>query len=530
VEAEASNHTSAIDSLGRGTSVMVLGTIALLLLNFIGRVYAARNLTVAQFGSFNLGLALAGLLALVALLGLHQAMARSIAENPDPAARRRIIRWTASITAVTSVSTSVAVYLFAAQIAQLFDPTQQIVLTEVFQFFSVTVGLTLLCTFIASIFQGFEDTVPNAWLNQAVQPASFTVFLVIFFSFHLQLKGALLAWVISNVVTFLALVIYSVRRLPKHITTGPSDAPLPQGLFSLSIALWGVTTLTFVTAYVDTLILGAFRPAEQVGIYSAMMLLARLILVVAAAVTYIFLPVAARLSGQRDMRTLNEMFVTTARWMMIFTVPIFFLFTILPHSSIVTVFGSSYTGGDTALELISAGAFVSVLFGPVNAALAGMGVTRPLLLATGISAVANAALSIALIPTYGLLGAAIAWTVARFLYPASAMTGLYETSGIHPFRRSLLVPLGLTLAIGVPLFYGISLVHHPAWLVFPLYFVGLGICIGAVLVTRSVERGDFVACRMAEQVLGRPLPWLRRVLERSLVQHGAEPPEPTPLA
>jgi O-antigen/teichoic acid export membrane protein len=523
VESEATGHSSAIDSLGRGTTVMVLGTIALLLLNFIGRVYAARNLTVAQFGSFNLGLALAGLLALVALLGLHQAMARSLAENPDPASRRRLIRWTAGITAVTSVSTSVIVYVFAAQIAQLFDPSQTAVLTEVFQFFSVTVGLTLLCTFMASIFQGFEDTVPNAWLNQAVQPAAFAIFLVIFFRFHLALEGALLAWVISNIVTFLALLTYSFRRLPKHLTAGSADAPLPKGLFSLSVALWGVTTLTFVTAYVDTLILGAFRPAEQVGIYSAMMLLARLILVVAAAVTYIFLPVAARLTGQKDMKTLGEMFVTTTRWMMIFTIPIFFLFTVLPHASIVTVFGTNYVAGDEALELISVGAFVSILFGPVNAALAGMGVTRPLLLATGISAAANAVLSVTLIPTYGLLGAAIAWTTARFLYPASAMTGLYESAKIHPFHRTLLVPLAVTLALGIPLFYGISILHHPAWIVFPLYFVGLGLCIGVVLATRSVEPGDFVAARMAERALGRPLPRLHRLLERSLPRARAEP-------
>ena len=530
MEAEEANHASAIDSLGRGTTVMVLGTIALLLLNFIGRVYAARNLTVAQFGSFNLGLALAGLLALVALLGLHQAMARSIAENPDPVARRRIIRWTAAVTAVTSVSASVIVYVFAAQIASLFDPSQVAVLTVVFQFFSVTVGLTLLCTFIASIFQGFEDTVPNAWLNQAVQPASFAIFLVIFFQFHLALRGALLAWVISNVVTFGALVVYATRRLPRHLTPGPSAAPLPRGLFSLSIALWGVTTLTFVTAYVDTLILGAFRPAEQVGIYSAMMLLARLILVVAAAVTYIFLPVAARLSGLKDMKTLGEMFATTARWMMIFTVPIFFLFTLLPHASIVTVFGKSYVGGDSALMLISVGAFVSILFGPVNAALAGMGVTRPLLISTGISAVSNLVLSFTLIPTFGLMGAAIAWTTARFLYPATAMTGLYSTSGIHPFRRTLLVPLGLTLAIGIPLFYAFSLITHPAYLVFPLYFVGLFLCIGIVLLTHSVERGDFVACRLAEKVLGRPLPWLRRLLERSLSAPRPEATEGAPLA
>ena len=86
-----SSETSAIDSLGKGTVVMVFGTMALLLLNFIGRVYTARHLPVAEFGDFNLGLALAGLLSLVALVGLHQAMARTIAESMSDADARRIM-------------------------------------------------------------------------------------------------------------------------------------------------------------------------------------------------------------------------------------------------------------------------------------------------------------------------------------------------------------------------------------------------------------------------------------------------------
>ena len=88
-------HRSAIDSLGRGTSIMVVGTILLLFLSLIGRVAVARNLSLVEFGDFNLGLSFAGLLSLVALLGLHQAVARSLAERADPAARRDPIRWTA---------------------------------------------------------------------------------------------------------------------------------------------------------------------------------------------------------------------------------------------------------------------------------------------------------------------------------------------------------------------------------------------------------------------------------------------------
>jgi O-antigen/teichoic acid export membrane protein len=516
--------TSHVDSLGRGTVVMVVGTIVLFLLAFIGRVAIARNLSVDQFGSFNLGLSLAGLLSLVALLGLHQAVARTLAEHRDPATRRRVIRWAATITTVMSLSVSVFVFVLASSIARLFDPSGAADLTLVFQMFSVTVGLMLLCTFIASTFQGFEDTIPYAWINQAVQPGVFVVFVYLFLAFHFDLFYALLAWVLSNVVTLAALLVYAWRRLPKHLPRGPVATELPAGMLILSLSLWGVTTLSFVTAFVDTLILGVFRPETQVGYYSAVMTLARLLLTASVAVTYIFLPVAARLTGQKDIESIRTAYVTTARWVLLFTLPLFFVFAFLPGNSLAFVFGKTYTAGSLALTIVTAGALLSVAFGPVNVTLAGMGNVRPLLFATAISASANVILSFALTPTYGLIGAAIAWSVARVLYPATGALQLHWASRIHPLRRTLVLPLVVSLAVGVPLFFFVSIIPHPGWVVVPLYFVGAGIFLGALLVTRSVEPGDLVICRIAERLLGRPLPGLERFLFRFIR------PPPVPIS
>lgn len=501
----------------------MVGTFLLLLLNFISRVAVARRLSVGDFGDFNLGLSFAGLLSLIALLGLHQAVARSLAENPDPAVRRRLIEWTAGVTAAAAVVTSLTVFLLASSIARVFDPSSPAVLTTVFQMFSVTIGLTLLCTFIASIFQGFEDTFPYAIINQGVQPAAFLIFVLILFYFNLALTAALISWVASNVVTFIALLLYAWRRLEHHLPPALPARYLPSGLFALSLSLWGVTTLVYVTGYADTLILGGFRPESDVGIYSALLTLARLILVAAGSVTYIFMPVTARLSGVRDYAGIRSAYVTAGRWVLIFTVPMFLVFGILSHDSIVVVFGANYASGSQALLVVSACALVSVAFGPVNATLAGMAMTRPLLFATAVSAISNIALSFALIPTYGLMGAAIAWSVARVAYPAAGALALHRTHQIGPLHRSFLLPLVLSLAIGTPLFVGISLIRHPVWLVFPLYFVGLGIFVAMILATRSVEEGDLMVVRIAERVTGRSLPGFARFLNRFRT-HDVPPP------
>jgi O-antigen/teichoic acid export membrane protein len=493
---------------------MVVGTVVLFLLAFIGRVAVARHLSVNDFGSFNLGLALAGLLSLLALMGLHQAVARTLAENRDPATRRRVVRWAAFITTMMSVVVSTLVFVLAGSIAHLFDPTGAADLTIVFQMFSVTVGLMLLCTFIASTFQGFEDTIPYAWINQAVQPGAFVLFVYLFIAFHFDLFYALLAWVLSNIVTFATLLVYAWRRLPKHLPAGPVAKNLPGGMLLLSLSLWGVTTLSFVTAFVDTLILGVFRPETVVGYYSAVMTLARLLLTASVAVTYIFLPVAARLTGQKDIESIRTAYVTTARWVLLFTLPLFFVFTFLPGDTLAVVFGKSYTAGSLALTLVTVGALISVAFGPVNVTLAGMGSVRPLLLATGVSATANVVLSFALTPTYGIIGAAVAWSVARVLYPATGVVSLHLKSRINPLRRTLVLPLAVSFAIGIPLFLLVGFIPHPGWVVFPLYFVGVGIFLGALLATRSIEAGDLVICRILEGLLGRPLPGLTRFLLR----------------
>ncbi|MFI5415106.1 MAG: oligosaccharide flippase family protein, partial [Candidatus Lutacidiplasmatales archaeon] len=146
--------------VGKGTAVMAASTVLLLVFSFFGRVGLARAFGVDAWGQFSIGLALTGLLSLVALLGLNQAIARSISYERDPAERRALIRWGLLITGIASVVISTLVYLAAPDLAGLFHNSS---LTIVFQLFSITIGFQMMAAMLASIFQGFEDSAPNAW-------------------------------------------------------------------------------------------------------------------------------------------------------------------------------------------------------------------------------------------------------------------------------------------------------------------------------------------------------------------------------
>ncbi|HZY69791.1 MAG TPA: flippase [Thermoplasmata archaeon] len=524
----------ALVSLGRGTMTLVVTTALLFLFNFIGRVAVARAFGDSNWGLFSLGLALTQVFVLVGLLGLHQASARMLSFERDPAVRWTIVRWTLSLTMLAAVLGSVLTFVFAPELAGLFangaNAGQLPELTVVFQMFSITIGFSLMSLFLAALFQGFEDATPNGWFNQALNPGLFVVFVFLFIVLHLHFFGSLLAYVLANALALTALALYTWRRLPRHLPrpTTPTPTRPPKQLWELSFSLWGVSALAFVTAYVDTIILGIYYPSNVVGWYSSAIVLARLLLVGSGALTYIFLPVTARLAAEGDLESVRSTYVTSTRWILVVTVPLFLLFAFMPGASLSAVFGGSFVNGAAALEIITWGSLVSVAIGPVNAALAGLGRSRLLLVCTAASAVSNLVLSFTLIPRFGIIGASVAWTVARVVYPALGLYALYTTAGVSPARRSLLAPLTLSLAIGIPLFALVNLLALPAWVVFPMYFVGVGVFLLSMFATRSVDSGDLMAASAVERILGRPLPRLREFLERFIrtegVPRAAAPP------
>jgi O-antigen/teichoic acid export membrane protein len=512
----ASGKTRSFLSVSKGTTVMAISTILLFIFSFIGRVAVARAFSVSSWGLFSIGISLTSFLSLIALLGMHQAIARSLSFEPDPGMKRKIIRWGLYITIAASAIASVTVYVLASQLAFVFHNVR---LVEIFQLFSVTVGFTLMSMFLAAIFQGFEDAAPNAWFNQVVNPGLFVVFVMLFLFFNLGFFGALVAYVLGNAIAFVCLAVYTWRRLPKLLPANTPEPPgLPKNLFSLSFALWGVSALSFVTAYIDTLILGVYRSSNEVGLYSSAMTLARLMLVGAGALTYIYLPVAARLAREGALDTIRETYATATRWILIITVPMLLLFAFVPQASLSAVFGAKYDGGATSLSILVIGSFLSVMVGPVNAAMAGLGYARTLLITTSISAAMNAALSFTLIPGYGQIGASYAWSISRAAYPAMGLAVLWKSDRISPFTKALGLPLGVSLAVGVPLFAFVGLELHPAdWMVWPLYGLGLLIFVGSLLATRTLVEGDLIALRWIERLLGRSYPAADRFLRQFVV-------------
>ncbi len=503
---------NSLRAVGRGSVISLVGSVAQILLTAFAYIIAVRILSVPSWGEFTLGVSVTGLLSTMGLLGMGQAMARSLAYEQDPAERRAIIRWGLGVAIVAAFALSFAVWALSPWMARGFHNTA---LVPVFQLMSITVGFSILSIAISGIFQGFKDVLPNAILRNGLNAGLFLIFLIALVGFDIGLLAVMVAYVAAGAVSLLALVGYALRKLPRQVNHDGVPRRRPKrSLWHFTLAFWGSNNLLYITAYADTLILGVFWPSSEVGYYSAAMTLARILLFGTLALAFIFLPVAAGLMRDGDPDTIRTTYLTSTRWVLVVTVPFFLLFAFAPKTSMEFVWGHRYIAGAPALQILVITSFFSTVVGPVQSCLGGLGKAKVMAWNAGASAAANISLSLLLIPSLGLLGAAIAWGVARALLPLLGLRALWTSHRITSFRRSLLVPLGITLAIGGPVVVFATMMVRTPWVVVPLFFFGAGLYILVVLLTRSLSRADLVILAGVERVLGRPLPELRSFLLR----------------
>jgi O-antigen/teichoic acid export membrane protein len=508
-EHDAFELRDGLSTVTRGTLFVIVSTLCLVVFNFLSRVLVVRSISPSEWSAFSLGLALAGILSSVGTLGLPSAVARSLPYSNSDAERRTVVRSAISATFVAAIALSALLWVLASHLAQLLGSPQ---LTLGLEYFSIAIGSSIGATLIASIFQGYSDVTPNALFVQILNPGLFLAFLVIAILLPAEAvtySGALLAYALANVFTLAALVVYLARRLPRHLPPGPL-APEAQGrLFRFAAPLFVAGAMFSLAGFGDTLVLGFYHHAE-VGTYTASLTLARLLQIGINAASYIFLPVAARFLRRQNFPAIRVTYGTVTKWMALLSLPLFLLFFLLPQRSLGFVYGPTYDRVVIPLQFAVGGAFVATLLGPGATTQVAYGRVRMLAYNSIAAGAADVTIAFALVPTYGYVGAAVAWGAANVLYAGLCLLELATLDGIHPFRRHFVLPLAIS-AIPLTLVLLPFRTRIPEWALPPVGLAIAGAFVLAVIVTGSLDDGDRLLLGAVEGLIGRPLPFVHRL-------------------
>ncbi len=508
----------SLAKITRGTGWALVGILAARLLFFIVRLLIARHGVEADYGVYSLGAAVFNIAATIAILGMSRGVSRSIAHargQKDMEKVQNLIPASLHFALLASIVLS-AVIFFASDIlaTRIFHDAS---LAFPLKLFSLGLPFLTVISVFTSIFTGFADVKPTVYFQQVLRSGLFVVFLLPVVFINLPFTGVYYAFLASMVITCAVTVMYASRRLPVPIKFRTSlwGNPAARELLFFSLPLLAMQMLYLIIGWTDTLMLGSFKSAIDVGLYNAASPPSAIIAAPLQAMQLMYLPVTTALWAAGAIAEMRRNFAILTKWLCAATMPLFLVLFFFPETALGFLFGANYVSAAGALRILSIGFILSNFLGPNGTTLIAMGHPRFVMWATTAAVVLNVGLNAALIPPLGIEGAAIA-SLASIMCGNFMNSGrLYSLAKIQPFSKNLLKPTLTSLALIFLFDFIFTRFVTVVWWMLPVLFIVYYAAYGlAIMLTRSFDREDIAMLLAIEKRAGIDLSFIKRILRR----------------
>ncbi|MGH3405498.1 MAG: lipopolysaccharide biosynthesis protein, partial [Streptosporangiaceae bacterium] len=259
--------------------------------------------------------------------------------------------------------------------------------------------------------------------------------------------ASVLAWVWFHRVRQRAHRLAAVQDTERsRLRERPADGRAGPGLsgfwkFNAPRALATIAQMTIQR--LDIVLVGIMKGPVEAAVYTA----ATRFLVVGqlgnAALSMAAQPQFTHLFAIGDRRGAGAVYQVTTAWLIILTWPLYLLAAV-DGPTVLAVFGHSYQAGSTVMVILGLTMLIATGCGQVDMVLTTTGRTSWSLL-NGLAAVGtNVGLDLALIPRYGITGAAIGWAAAIVITNLVPLAQVASVIKVHPFGRGTLAACALT--------------------------------------------------------------------------------------
>lgn len=402
------------DTEARGLLLGTIGTVFLNLasvsLNFALVLVLSRLLGASGFGAYASAFAWAGVLSVVAVLGLTPLVVRQVATYhafESWGLLRGILR-----RANQSVALSSAVTIAVAALVGWLIYGDTPALLRPFWIALLLVPLIALTSIRQAAMQGLGRIVLGRIPETLVAPALFIGLVGVVSTLDDDFSAA---WATALQVTaalcaFALGVLFLRRSLPTSVRGAAPEYEMASWRRSgLSLVLLNVVMAA--NAQVGTILLGALSGAADAGVFNVATRTTTFISFIMLAATYPLMPVAARLHAGGQLEVLQRLVVRAARGILLVAMPTALVLVVFA-SPILDLFGTGFEGGTTAIRILAIGEVVNVLTGFGGLLLVMSGHESDLARSVAVGAALNLGLSAVLIPLLDVEGAAIATAVS----------------------------------------------------------------------------------------------------------------------
>lgn len=462
---DSTNFLSRVHGISRQSVVFSLGTLFTIGAGYLFKVYLARVLGAEALGVYALGMTAGGLISIVGAAGVPYTASRFVAVYAATGQNRKLGRLLSlgGLVLLTTMSLFGCLMVAAKQLIA-FRIYHTPVLAQYMKFFAVIMVLGALTTFLGQALAGYKDVARRTVITNFIGTPATMLFSVALLTFGLGLWGYLAAQVASACLV-LVLLIRAVWNLTPEAARQPFSGPAAarEPLFEREVAsfaasLIGIQVLEFVSSQGDRILLGIYLNAREVGIYSVAASIVAFVALFLQSINQIFGPTIAELHAKGEKDLLLRLYQTLTKWCLGLTIPLA-LGIMIFAKPMMGLFGPDFRKGWLVLAIATAGQLVNCGVGSVGLLLFMSDQEKLFFKVQAVTVPVMLLLNVALIPHWGIVGAAVASAATNASLNLLWLRGVRSRLSLSPSKKSyisLFLPAAFSAAVLVMLRMGLN--------------------------------------------------------------------------
>lgn len=469
-------------------------SIVVLLLHFLQKPVLARYLGPEGFGVFSMAMMIVGLIELVALFGLNDALVKYVAEYKENESKVQSLFSSVFLTMlVIGVIASLALFACSNTLASIFKMP---LLSSLLKIYALVFPFSLIYGIINSFFTGLREMRFYAFMR-ILQASLALAFIVALLSIGLRVDGAMLGTIFAIFVTVSAGMILMKKFVRFTFSDYKKNTKM---LASFGSRMVGASMMGQIFYNIDTLMIGYFLTSTDVGYYAVAIALSRFFWLVPNAIGIVAYPTLSRYWAADNFQAINKLVDKSTKYSACILIFAGMSIIFLIKDIVFIIFTPEFLPAVLPLAILVVGTVISGILRSVGGIFASVGKPGVTLKISGICAIGAVLLNAALIPTYGIIGAATATTAT---YVLQVLLIIYFLRKVLAIKLDTIWFTKMVMLIGlaVTLFYLISFLNHYLASMIALLF-HIIVVLKYLLtkedlehlasITRDIMHGDFV--------------------------------------
>lgn len=396
----------------RGSSLLLLGRMISIAINFWVQVLIVRYLSKEGYGAFAYGYSIAVLAARMTPLGTDRAISRFIPiyQERNKLSRIKGSLWIAGLTIMVMGVLLIGLLIASKNVLSgtlVRDPQSLSVLLVIISLAPLHALETLLAKLLA-VFGRVKSLFFRRYLLAPLLRLAAVCGLMAAGGDAVFLAAA---YVVATLVGVLisAQILWRVMREDQLLTQlAQIKAEYPtRRLFGFGVPLLSSDIVFSLRTILVVVLLEFFHGTTGVAAFRAILPLAKLNQVVFDSFRLLYVPTASRLFARGARDEISELYWQSSAWIAVLTFPIFLVSFSLATPTAVLLFGESYASSGTVLSLVAFGMYLNAAFGFNTLTLRVLGQVRTIVKIDMSAALMALVLNLALVPRFGPLGGAV---------------------------------------------------------------------------------------------------------------------------